>query len=359
MSDTEEEKPVNVKEFIRQLHTLSLEERELISEALKPSVRPKERNDDKPPLGAVGGKSSPGGSGDGSGNMSSQHLIHSPKLGLFSGDNGKGEISFEQWKYEVLSLQREGLAEATIQQCIRRSIRGTAAAAVHNLGELSSVADIVDKLDQIFGNVLPPENILETFYSARQLKTETVASWACRLEGIMAQIRKKERLSREDEDSRLKSKFFAGLNKPSVKTAVRHKYDQGASYKELLVAARVAELEDTTAVHAQQSVPNAEAKKFDDLMAAVEKLTKRFDRLEQQQQQSKENKNAQSKKGNQHSQFQQQQHFPPQQPSSQPLSGQQQQWRTFNGTCYNCGAFGHRRYECPGNFYQPASGDRH
>ena len=363
MSDSEDSNPlkseaaqgkINVKEFIRQLQTLSTEEKALVSEALKPSVRPKDGSGDKLP-GVPGlGSGASGGMSGASGGVSSQHLIHSPKLGFFSGEDGKGEISFEQWKYEVRSLQREGLAESTIQQCIRRSIRGTAASTVHNLGESSSVIDIVDKLDQIFGNVLPPENILETFYSARQLKAETVASWACRLEGIMAQIRKKENLDRDTEDSQLRSKFFAGLFKSNVKTAVRHKYDQGASYRDLLVAARVAELEDPTGVHVQQSVSTTDSKKFDELMAAMEKLTKRLDKLEHQQE---ENKGAQ-KSGNQ---SQSQQKLRPPRQQSQPLTGlpQQQQWGTFNGTCYNCGAYGHRRYECPENFYQPASGGRH
>ena len=40
---------------------------------------------------------------------------------------------------------------------------------------------VLGKLDQIFGSILPVETLLERFYTARQLQTETVATWACRL----------------------------------------------------------------------------------------------------------------------------------------------------------------------------------
>jgi DNA segregation ATPase FtsK/SpoIIIE-like protein len=349
---------VKIKDFLRQLQTLSVEEKELVTEALctRPDVKPKSSSSLPPP--------SPQGGQIGVGQP--QQIIYSPKLGFFSGDDSKGDISFEQWKYEVLSLQREGLSEGTIQQCIRRSIRGTAAGVVHNLGEISTVQDILDKLDQIFGIVLPPENILETFYSARQLKTESVANWACRIESIVAQIR--PRTTRDLEESRLRSKFFAGLFKTTVKTAVRHKYDQGAAYKDLLIAARVAELEEPEVVHVQQSVASSDAKKFDELMTVIEKLTNRLDKLEKQtskeepqtkqQQQQQQHRSQQRGSQQQHPQQQYpqqpQQQYPQQQYSQTPQGNQ----NTFNGNCYACGGYGHRRYECPGNYYQPASWDR-
>lgn len=44
-----------------------------------------------------------------------------PKLVLFSGDR-KGEILFDQWRYEVESLQTNGYSENVICLAIRRSL---------------------------------------------------------------------------------------------------------------------------------------------------------------------------------------------------------------------------------------------
>lgn len=365
MSDSEEEKKKaekakKIKDLIREAQSLSLEDKNLLAAAL---------GDVKPTLGGVKPKVKGAGiDGQEPSGQSTfkQQLVHTPRISTFSGDDAKGEISYDQWRQEVLALEREGLPEATIHQCLRRSIRGTAADVVHNLGEEVSISEIVDKLDQMYGNVLPSENILEKFYSSRQEGQECVAAWACRLESIMAQIRKKEKLSKPEEESRLRSKFFSGLLKGNVKTAVRHRYDEGESYKELLVAARVAELEDKDSEKEKSvkshSMMAEEKKKFDDLMSAMEKLTKRLDKLEQQ------NK-KEGKEGHRHvrPQQQQQQQFPEQHTpawAAQYPEQQTQTWgaqatgTTFNGTCYSCGEFGHRKYECPLNSYQPASGTR-
>ena len=356
---------VNIKDLIRQLQSLSAEEKKLIANAISPpalDVNPKVSSGDSTD---VKPKVTSGDSTDVKPKVTSatfvegtpsrpspqslpQSLIYSPRIGMFSGDDGKGEISFEQFKYEVESLQHEGLAEATIQQCIRRSVRGTAAEIIHNLGEVD-IRSILDKLDQIFGNVLPSENILETFYSAKQLKGESVAEWACRLERIMAQIRKKERLSRGDGDARLRSKFFAGLHKPPVKNAVRHRYDQGASYKDLLVAARVAELEEPEVTQVQ-AIALPDAKKFDDIMAAIEKMNKRLERLENKGTQEK----TEAPKNPPATQWNQRSSVPWNSREHQPSRDRSQSYQVpFSGNCYNCGGVGHRRHECPLNYYNP------
>lgn len=337
MDGDKDGKGLSVKDLIRQLQTLSPEDRDLVTTALQPTVRQKSSGD----RNIGGNRDGNHGNSHNNGDPHIEHLIHTPRINNFSGD-GKGEATYEQWKFEVLSLQREGMTEHTVQQCIRRSLRGTAAEVMHNLGE-ASVDDILEKLDQIFGNVLPSENILESFYSARQQKDESIASWACRLEGIIAKLRNKENLTKEDEESRLRSKFFSGLHKQNLKTAIRHYYDEGKTYKDLLVAARIAELENPDTVRVQQtSVSTADAKKLDDVLAALGRLTERLDKLEKQQ----THEQPQNQTVNQ------------QIPDGASTQGTAHRNRAFKGTCYGCGAYGHRRWECPLNSYQPGSGDR-
>ena len=56
-----------------------------------------------------------------------------PKLSLFNGVRLKGEVSFEQWSYELQSL-RKTYSESALREGIKRSLKGAAADTVHNMG---------------------------------------------------------------------------------------------------------------------------------------------------------------------------------------------------------------------------------
>ena len=64
-----------------------------------------------------------------------------PKVTVFSGNMGKGEVLYCQWRNEVMSLVSEGYSEPCILQGIRRSLRGTASEVVQNTGHNSSLYD--------------------------------------------------------------------------------------------------------------------------------------------------------------------------------------------------------------------------
>ena len=54
-----------------------------------------------------------------------------PKLSAFSGEMAKGEVSFEQWSYELQSL-RKTYSDSALREGIQCSLRGAAADAVCN-----------------------------------------------------------------------------------------------------------------------------------------------------------------------------------------------------------------------------------
>ena len=59
-----------------------------------------------------------------------------PRLSTFSGESGKGDVSFDQWKLEVKGLIKDLLySPSVIVQSVRRSLRGTAADVLRTLGE--------------------------------------------------------------------------------------------------------------------------------------------------------------------------------------------------------------------------------
>ena len=79
-----------------------------------------------------------------------------PRLSQFSGSGAKGEICYEQWRFEVRGIQKgANYTEALLLQSIRRNVRGPAADLVLHLGEDATVDVVLGKLDQIFGSILP------------------------------------------------------------------------------------------------------------------------------------------------------------------------------------------------------------
>ena len=56
-----------------------------------------------------------------------------PKLSVFSGEMMKGEASFEQWSYG-LQILRKTYSESALRERIQRSLKGSAADTVNNMG---------------------------------------------------------------------------------------------------------------------------------------------------------------------------------------------------------------------------------
>ena len=132
-----------------------------------------------------------------------------PRLLLFHGEHHKGENSYQHWKYEVNSLLQDRIyPEPFIMQAIRRSLRGEAADVFRHVGPKASIASILEKMDLVFGNIIPSNLIFECFCTAEQKASESVAEWGCRLEDIIAQL--------EEKDS-----FGLGCTKTSHNTSIR------------------------------------------------------------------------------------------------------------------------------------------
>lgn len=261
------------------------------------------------------------------------------RVSNFSGGEGKGDnVSYQQWRFEVRGLMRDGIhSEATILQAIRRSLRGVAADVLLHMGEDVTTLSVLEKMDRIFGDILPPEKLLEQFYVARQNEGEKVATWACCIEDILTKLRDKGSalVSVEGAQDMLRTKFIAGLRR-ELQLAVKHLFDAGQSYNQLLVAARVAEMEEERDKPARtQQVTTAEkgnAEKLDKILAQLNKMETRLQTLEKERtgQKNKEQHNQQQRQGG----------------------------KGFQGQCFKCKQWGHRAAECPLNAKQSASGGR-
>ncbi len=163
-----------------------------------------------------------------------------PKISTFSGQKDR-HCSFKQWRYDVCALARPEPA-SVVMQCIRQSLKSPASDVLLNMGQNVSVNDILDKFQVTFGNVLPPEKLLEQFYTATQHQNETIMSWGCRLEDLVNTLAEVSNIDHCKEEM-LRSKFWSGLRDSYIKTALRHLYDQNVGFLALFHKAREVEIE--------------------------------------------------------------------------------------------------------------------
>ena len=163
-------------------------------------------------------------------------VSHPPRISNFSGTE-KGDVSYEQWRYEVSCLLKEKLSPETKANVARRSLRGEAGKVAVRLGSDASVTTLLHKLDSIYGIIERKETILEEFYSAHQRQGETVSEWVSRLEDILNKGIQKGQILMTSSQTMLKDKFWTGMQQ-SLKDVSGYLFDQITSYEDLLVAMR-------------------------------------------------------------------------------------------------------------------------
>ena len=134
-----------------------------------------------------------------------------PKLSAFSRETGKGEVSFDQWSYELQTL-RKSYSDLALREGIQHSFRGAAADVVHNMGPNVPLDMILKKFTIIYGNVKSFDLLMRDFYRADQGEDDTILSYATRIEGLLSQIRDKfpNQLHLQEEQRLLKDCLFHG-----------------------------------------------------------------------------------------------------------------------------------------------------
>jgi len=177
-----------------------------------------------------------------------------------------------------------------------------------NMGSQITLNQLLLKFKQVFGIVCTPQLLLEKFYNSHQNFDESVSSWACRLEDILRMLQDHGYACGDQRDSMLRSKFWTGLCRSSVKNGIRHLYDSQSPFDELLVSARLVEQEESspTVVSQQISTPKSE---YAEILKEISKLHKRLNDMESRQRPS-------------------------------PRKS------IFKGKCYQCGSFGHKKVDC-------------
>ena len=137
-----------------------------------------------------------------------------PKLSASSGEVAKGELSFDQWSYELQTL-RKSYSDLALREGIQHSLRGAAADVVCNMGPNVPLDLIIKKFTIIYGNVKSFDLMMRDFYRADQGEDESIPSYTTRIEGLLSQIRDKfpDQLPLQEEQRLLKDCLFHGSRK--------------------------------------------------------------------------------------------------------------------------------------------------
>ena len=168
-----------------------------------------------------------------------------PKLSTFSGERVKGEVSFEQWSYELQTL-RKTYSDSALREGIQHSLRGAAADTVRNMGPDVPLDTILKKFTIVYGNVKSFDLLMRDFYRADQREEESIPSFATRMEGLLSQIRDKfpEKFTHSEEQKLLKDRLFHGCRK-TIRDSVKYCFsDPQVDYMQFLEECRKVEDED-------------------------------------------------------------------------------------------------------------------
>ena len=279
------------------------------------------------------------------------------RISTFSGDpQGKGgEVSFKQWRFEVMGLVNDGNLESHIMQTIRKSVRGAASETLLSVGEKATLHQLLKEMDTVFGSVASTQKLLQDFYQSQQTDKDSVSQWASNITSQLAEIlrRPDSMIGLENKKLMLQRKFFYGLNDSQIKSGVRHLFDQGVSYERLVEKARELELElAEKRVRVQEAtatdLTSQMSRKLDQVLAKMQSLEDRLEKTETRNQGNPNHANRVTGHTN----------------STNTNNGQNRESasgterRRFPGKCFACGQVGHRKMDCPVNSQQPASGGR-
>ena len=212
-----------------------------------------------------------------------------PQLPPFSGENQKGDVSFEVWKYELHCLIRDAFyPEALILQSIRKSLKGKARDILLTLAQTAKPPDILSKFEGIYGIVSSKEVLLQQFYLETQKPDESVADYSIRIENLLRRATDKKQIEESSRHEMLCSKLWNGLRDPLLKNSSRYKYETETDFNKLRKEIRCIEQDLLTSRHTteeakqlQQTTSNNNTeKKLDGILQQMKKMRERMDGLE-------------------------------------------------------------------------------
>ncbi len=159
---------------------------------------------------------------------------------IFSGDlpkPGAGEVTYEEWRYEVEMLLQED--ESYPFSYIRKSLRGEARRLTMRC---ATTQKVLRKLETFYGSVDDGVMLLQKFYSCKQKKGEVARTFYHRLEDLLHRAKDKGEIAEPQASHKMREVFWKGLASANIKATLHHHYEARTPPERLLRLVR--ELED-------------------------------------------------------------------------------------------------------------------
>ena len=161
------------------------------------------------------------------GEMARKQTLAFPKLNMYSGTEvpGKGEVTFEAWRYEVKSLCTSH-EESVVKEAMIRSLREPAATVLRGLPTNAMVKEILRHMEQRCDPTMDAHVMLRELNNMTQGSKESAVAYITRLEAALHRICTKH--PNEIGESRaqvmLKRGCYQGL-RDGLKESLRYLYD--------------------------------------------------------------------------------------------------------------------------------------
>lgn len=288
-----------------------------------------------------------------------------PRISIFFGEDGKGEVTYQTWKYEIECLKQEKkYPEDQILMAIRRAAKGEAANILRRLGVKASIDEILKKFNCTFGDIDSPELVMKKFYAVEQKPSESLVNYAARIEELFSQAVQVKALD-AGQECILKSVFYQGLRQP-LKQFGNLKYETIRDYDRFKIEMRKieSELESSTKKENEKesttkcNTVTQRSSDMEEVKNLLKQMNEKINALEKQrdQQQNTAHRGRGTYSGPRHfrgfynrGSFQRGRgQYKPTRPTGtstfRPAAPEQKKF-----TCYSCGEEGHIARNCPGN----------
>ena len=169
--------------------------------------------------------------------MARKQTLAFPKLNTYLGTEmpGKGEMTFEAWRYEVKSLCAIH-EESVVKEAMIRSLREPTAMVLRGLPTNATVKEILRCMEQRCDPTVDAHIMLKEFNNMTQGSKESAAAYITRLEAALHQICTKHpnEIGENSAQVMLKRGCYQGL-RDGLKESLRYLYDNPTKTYEDLV----------------------------------------------------------------------------------------------------------------------------
>ena len=171
------------------------------------------------------------------GETARKEILNFPKLNTYLSIEmpGKGEVTFEAWRYEVKSLCASH-EESVVKEAMIRSLREPTATVLRGLPTNATVKEILRCMEQRCDPTVDAHVMLKEFNNMTQGSKESAAAYVTRLEAALHRIHTKHpnKIGESRAQVMLKRGCYQGL-RDGLKESLRHMYDNPTKTYEDLV----------------------------------------------------------------------------------------------------------------------------